>query len=75
MGGRLASQLARGKQGPAANAAVPLGREAARDGRQGRALKSLADRQALEHAMVQGCGGVHLDFSYPQLATLQRGNC
>ena len=38
----------------------------------GNALKSLADRQALELAMAQGRGGVHLDLSYPQLATLQR---
>ena len=39
----------------------------------GGALKNLSDRQALEHAMVQGRGGVHLELSYPQLATLQRG--
>ena len=38
----------------------------------GGALKSLADRQALEHAMVQGQGGVHLELSYPQLAVLHR---
>ena len=38
----------------------------------GGALKYLADRQALEHAMVQGRGGVHLELSYPQLAILQR---
>ena len=37
----------------------------------GGALKSLADRQALEHAMGQGRGGVHLELSYPQFATLQ----
>ena len=39
---------------------------------QGRVVgsKVLADRLALEHAMVQGRGGVHLELSYPQLATL-----
>ena len=41
--------------------------------RKGGALKSLADRQALEQAIVQGRGGVHLELTYPQLATLQRG--
>lgn len=38
----------------------------------GGALKSLADRQALEHAIVQGRGGFFLELTYPQLATLQR---
>ena len=38
----------------------------------GGALQCLADRQALEHAMVQGGGGVHLELSHPQMATLQR---
>ena len=37
----------------------------------GGALKSLADRQALKRAMVQGRGGLYLELSYPQLATLQ----
>ena len=39
----------------------------------GGALKCLADHQALEHAMVQGRGSVHLELSYPQLAILKRG--
>ena len=37
----------------------------------GGALKCLADRQVLEHAIVQGRGGVHLELSYPQYASLQ----
>ena len=40
----------------------------------GGAMKNLADRQALEHAMGQGRGGVQLELSYPQLATLQRSS-
>ena len=35
-------------------------------------MKSLADRQGLEHAIKLGRGGLHLDLTYPQLATLQR---
>ena len=38
----------------------------------GGALKSLADKQALEHALKLGRGGLYLDLSYPQLQTLQR---
>ena len=36
----------------------------------GGALKCLADHQALEHATVQGRGGIHLEQSHPQLAAL-----
>ena len=38
----------------------------------GGALRCLADRQALEHAMVQGGGGVHLELSHPQMAKLEK---
>lgn len=38
----------------------------------GAALKNLADRQGLEHAIRLGRGGLYLDLSYPQLTTLQR---
>ena len=38
----------------------------------GGAMKSLADRQGLEHAIRLGRGGLYLDLSHPQLATLQR---
>ncbi len=31
-------------------------------------MKSLADRQGLEHAIKLGRGGLHLDLTYPQLA-------
>ena len=40
----------------------------------GGAMKSLADRQGLEHAIRLGRGGLHLDLSYPQFATLHKGN-
>ncbi len=36
------------------------------------AMKSLADRQGLEHAIRLGRGGLYLDLSHPQLTTLQR---
>ena len=38
----------------------------------GGAMKSLADRQGLEHAIRLGRGGLYLDLSQPQLTTLQR---
>ena len=38
----------------------------------GGALKSLADKQALEHALRMGRGGLYLELSHPQLQTLQR---
>ncbi|MGI4830718.1 MAG: hypothetical protein ACRYFU_21365 [Janthinobacterium lividum] len=38
----------------------------------GGAMKSLADRQGLEYAVRLGRGGLYLDLSYAQLATLQR---
>jgi hypothetical protein len=38
----------------------------------GNAMKSLADRQGLEHAIRLGRGGLYLDLSYPQLAALER---
>ena len=38
----------------------------------GGAMKSLADRQGLEHAIRLGRGGLHLDLTYPQLAVLQK---
>ena len=38
----------------------------------GGAMKSLADRQGLEHAIRLGRGGLYLDLSHPQLAILQR---
>ncbi len=40
----------------------------------GGAMKSLADRQGLEYAIQIGRGGLYLDLSYPQFATLQKGN-
>ena len=39
----------------------------------GSAMKSLADRQGLEHAIRLGRGGLYLELSYTQLAALQRG--
>ena len=39
----------------------------------GAAIKSLADRHSLEHAIRLGRGGLYLDLSHPQLTTLQRG--
>jgi hypothetical protein len=39
----------------------------------GGAMKSLADRQGLEHAIRLGRGGLYLDLSYLQFTTLQRG--
>ncbi|MGI4828915.1 MAG: hypothetical protein ACRYFU_12105 [Janthinobacterium lividum] len=39
----------------------------------GGAMKSLADQQGLEHAIRLGRGGLYLELSYSQLATLQRG--
>ena len=39
----------------------------------GGAMKSLADRQGLEHAIRLARGGLYLDLSHPQLTTLQRG--
>ena len=38
----------------------------------GGAMKNLADRQGLEHAIRLGRGGLYLDLSHPQLTTLQR---
>lgn len=38
----------------------------------GGAMKSLADRQGLEHAIRLGRGGLYLDLSHSQLTTLQR---
>jgi hypothetical protein len=38
----------------------------------GGAMKSLADRQCLEHAIRVGRGGLYLDLSYPQLAKSRR---
>ena len=39
----------------------------------GGAMKNLADRQGLEHAIRVGRGGLYLELSYPQFTTLQRG--
>ncbi len=39
----------------------------------GGGLKCLADKQALEHAITAGSGGLYLDLSHTQLGTLQRG--
>ncbi len=38
----------------------------------GGAMKSLADRQGLEHAIRLGRGGLYLDLSYSQLVALQK---
>ena len=38
----------------------------------GGAMKSLADRQGLEHAIRLGRGGLYLDLLHPQLTALQR---
>jgi hypothetical protein len=38
----------------------------------GGAMKTLADRYGLEHAIRLGRGGLYLDLSYPQLAVLQK---
>ncbi|WP_263385544.1 hypothetical protein [Granulicella arctica] len=38
----------------------------------GGALKSLADKQALEQAIRMGRGGLYLELSHPQLALLER---
>lgn len=40
----------------------------------GGAMKSLADRQGLEHAIRLGRGGLYLELSYPQLSALQRSS-
>ena len=39
----------------------------------GGAMKNLADRQGLEHAIRLGRGGLYLELSYPQFTTLQVG--
>jgi hypothetical protein len=39
----------------------------------GGAMKNVADRQGLEHAIRLGRGGLYLALSYPQFTTLQRG--
>ena len=39
----------------------------------GGAMKNLANRQGLEHAIRLGRGGLYLELSYPQFTTLQRG--
>ncbi len=38
----------------------------------GGALKCLAERQGLEHAIRLGRGGLYLDLSYSQLVALQK---
>jgi hypothetical protein len=38
----------------------------------GGAIKSLADRQALEHAIRLGRGGLYLELSQAQLALVER---
>lgn len=38
----------------------------------GGGLKTLADRQALDHALQLGRGGIHLELSHSQFVTLQR---
>jgi len=39
----------------------------------GGAMKNLADRQGLEHAIRLGRGGLYIELSYLQFTTLQRG--
>ena len=39
----------------------------------GGAMKNLANRQGLEHAIRLGRGGLYLELSYLQFTTLQRG--
>ena len=39
----------------------------------GGAMKNLANRQGLEHAIRLGRGGLYIELSYLQFTTLQRG--